>query len=58
MLNRVCALDLLVPYKTVQPEIRCGSHLGESDSGLFAICPPYVGQFNRQRLVLIGEQQA
>ena len=58
LLNRVYALDHLVPYETVQPKIRGGFHLDEFDPGLFAICPPYVGKFNRQRLVLIGEQKA
>lgn len=57
-LNRMYALDHLVQYETVQPEIRGGFYLDEFDPGLFAICPPYVGKFNRQGIELIGEYQA
>jgi hypothetical protein len=52
----VGALSHLIQYETVQPEICSGFHLDEFDPGLFAIGPPHVGQVNRQRLVLIGEQ--
>jgi hypothetical protein len=56
--NRVGALSHLIQHETVQPEICSGFHEDEFDPGLFAIGPPYVSNFNRQRLVLIWEQQA
>jgi hypothetical protein len=54
----VDVLDHPVPYETVQPEIRGAFHLDEFDPSPVAIHPPYVAEFNRQRLVLIGEQKA
>ena len=57
-LNRVCALNHLVQYETVQPEIRSGFHSDEFDPGSCGICPPYMRKFNRQGFVPIGEQQA
>jgi hypothetical protein len=57
-LNGVDALDHPVPYETVQSEIRGMFYLDEFHPGLRAIHPPHVGEFNRQRLALIGEQKA
>jgi len=54
----MCALSHLIQHETVQPKIRSGLYVDEFEPGSFGMCPPYVGKFNRQRLVSIGEQQA
>ena len=52
------ALSHLIQHETVQPEICSWFHQDEFDPGSFGICPPNMGNFNRQRLVPIREQQA
>jgi len=52
---RVCALSHLIQHETVQPEICRGFHEDEFDPGSVGIYPPYVGKFNRQGLMVIGE---